>query len=116
MSAEFKKLEVIIRPGKFESVKDAMEKAGYTGVTVSQVEGHGNQKGLTKGSQGSSYKMELVPKIRMEVIILAKDMEPLVTAITKTAQTGNAGDGKIFISDIGEVIRIRTGERGEHAV
>jgi nitrogen regulatory protein P-II 1 len=111
-----KKLEVIIKPGKIDAVKKAMGGAGYTGVTISQVEGHGNQKGLAQEREGGSYRMELLPKIRMEIVIAEKDLEKLIKAISEAAQTGQPGDGKIFVSDVKDVIRIRTGERGEKAL
>src|SRR4051812_12497764 len=109
-----KKLEIIIKPGKLEAVKKAMTAAGYTGMTLSQVEGHGNQKGLSRDD--GAYHMELLPKIRLEVVVAEKDLEPLVDAICKAANTGQPGDGKIFVSDIRDAIRIRTGERGETAL
>jgi nitrogen regulatory protein P-II 1 len=116
MPASLKKLEVVIKPGKLETVKKAMEGAGYTGVTISQVEGHGNQKGLSKKGGAGGYRVELLPKIRMEIVIAETDLEPMIQAITKAAQTGEPGDGKIFVSDIRDVIRIRTGERGQEAL
>jgi len=112
-----KKLEVIIRPGKIETVRKAMESAGCTGVTISQAEGHGSQKGLTKTEkQGGSYRMEMVPKVRLEAVVTDSDIESIVEAIIKEARTGQPGDGKIFISDITDAIRIRTGERGAKAI
>jgi len=109
-----KKLEIIIKPGKLDVVKKAMTAAGYTGITISQVEGHGNQKGLSKDD--GALRMEMLPKLRMEVVVSEKDVEPLIEAIIKSAGTGQPGDGKIFISDIRDVVRIRTGERGEQAL
>lgn len=109
-----KKLEIIIKPGKLEAVKKAMSQTGYTGLTVSQVEGHGNQKGLVKDD--GAYRMEMLTKLRLEVVVADKDVEPLIEAISAAAQTGQPGDGKIFIHDIKDVVRIRTGERGEKAL
>ena len=112
----FAKLEIIIKPGKLDAVKKAMGTAGYTGVTISQAEGHGNQKGLSKQSENGNFRIELLPKLRMEVVVAEKDVEPLIQAISKAAQTGEPGDGKIFISEIKDVVRIRTGERGTKAL
>ena len=114
--ATMKKLEIIIKPGKIDAVKKAMSTAGYTGVTISQVEGHGNQKGLAQERDGGSFRMELLPKVRMEVVVADTELEALIDAITKAAQTGQPGDGKIFVSDVTDVIRIRTGERGKKAL
>ncbi len=114
--ATFKKLEIIIKPGKFEAVKKAMAASGYTGLTMSQVEGHGNQKGLSHTGGNGHFRLELLPKIRLEAVVTEHDLEPLIEAITKAANTGEPGDGKIFVSDIKEVIRIRTGERGAKAL
>src|SRR5437899_632818 len=108
--ATMKKLEIIIKPGKLDAVKKAMASAGYTGVTISQAEGHGNQKGLTKTQEGGGFHLELLPKLRMEIVIAEGDLEKMIDAITKAAQTGQPGDGKIFVSDVQDVIRIRTGE------
>jgi len=111
-----KKLVVIIRPGKIETVRKAMEAAGCAGVTISQAEGRGKQKGLSKEQQGGSYRMEMVPKGRLEAVVSDSKVEPIIEAIIKEAKTGQPGDGKIFVSDIKDVIRIRTGERGEVAL
>jgi nitrogen regulatory protein P-II 1 len=111
--ATMKKLEILIKPGKLDAVKKALTTAGYQGVTISQAEGHGNQKGLV---HNGGYRMELLPKIRMEVVIASKDLESIISAVCGAAQTGEKGDGKIFVSDVSEVIRIRTGERGEVAI
>ena len=112
--ATMKKLEIIIKPGKLDAVKRALAAAGYQGVTISQAEGHGNQKGLT--SPNGEFRMELLPKTRMEVVISSRDLEPIISAVSTAAKTGEPGDGKIFVSDVAEVIRIRTGERGESAI
>jgi nitrogen regulatory protein P-II 1 len=115
-AATLKKLEVIIRPGKLDAVKKAVTAAGYGGVTISQAEGHGSQKGLVQEKQGGGYRMELVPKLRMEFIVPEPDVEPLIEAIARAAKTGEPGDGKIFIYDVRDAIRIRTGERGPDAL
>ena len=112
--ATMKKLEIIIKPGKLDAVKKAMATAGYTGVTISQVEGHGNQKGLSQN--GGGLKLELLPKIRLEIVVSDADLETLVKAIVKAAQSGQHGDGKIFVIPLDEALRIRTGEKGNEAV
>src|SRR5512147_2017106 len=111
-----KKLEIIIKPGKLDAVKKAMTTSGYTGVTVSQAEGHGNQKGLVQQKNGDTFRLDLLPKIRLEVVVPAGDLDKLIDAIVGAAKTGEPGDGKIFVSDVSDVIRIRTGERGAAAV
>jgi nitrogen regulatory protein P-II 1 len=111
-----KKLEIIVKPGKSSVVREAIEAAGFLGITVSQAEGHGTQKGLTKQKGEGNYRLELVPKIRLELVVPDSAVEPVIEAVIKAAKTGQPGDGKIFVSDIKDVIRIRTGERGEKAV
>ena len=111
MAEIFKKLEIIVRPGKMDAVKKAMAAAGYTGMTVSEAEGHGTQNGVTPSKQGGTVKMDLIPKIRMESVVPQMDVEKLIQAISKAAQTGEPGDGKIFVYDVHEVVRIRTGEQ-----
>lgn len=111
-----KKLEVIIRPGTLDAVKKAMATAGYTGLTISKAEGHGKQKGLVQDRDGGSIRMELLPKIRLETVVSEPDLEKLIQAISKAAQTGQPGDGKIFVYDVQDAIRIRTGERGASAL
>ena len=114
--ATMKKLEVIIKPGKLDAVKKAMASVGYTGLTISQAEGHGNQKGLLNEHADGNFHIELLPKIRMEIVIAEADLERMIEAIAKAAHTGQPGDGKIFISDVQDVVRIRTGERGQKAL
>jgi nitrogen regulatory protein P-II 1 len=115
-TATMKRLEVIIKPGKIDAVKQAIKATGYFGVTVSQVEGHGNQKGLTKKSEDGSYRLEMLPKMRLEIVVPEPSLEPLIQAILKAAWTGKPGDGKIFVSDVRDVIRISSGERGVKAI
>ena len=114
--AIMKKLEIIVKPGKSSVVREAIEAAGYSGITVSQAEGHGTQKGLTQDKGVGHYRLELVPKIRLELVVPDSAVEPVIAAVVKAARTGEPGDGKIFVSDVKEVIRIRTGERGDVAV
>ena len=109
-------IKAIIRPEKLDEVKVALEKAGYPGMTIAEVDGHGRQKGLTQQWRGEVFKLELVPKIQLEVVTADADAEELINAIIESAGTGEVGDGKIFIWDVGEVVRIRTGERGESAI
>jgi nitrogen regulatory protein P-II 1 len=108
-----KKIEAIIRPVKFEDVKGALQEAGYGGVTITEVEGHGTQKGFTQVWRGREYKVELLPKIKLEVVCPDKDVPKLVKAILNSAQTGQVGDGKIFVYSIDEAYRISSGEEGE---
>lgn len=111
-----KKLEIILKPGKGETVRQAIEAVGCPGITISQAEGHGTQKGLAKEKKNGTYRLEMVPKIRLEVVIPDSALEAVIDAVTKTARTGEPGDGKIFVSNVEEVIRIRTGERGDKAI
>ncbi|HHT9116813.1 MAG: transcriptional regulator [Planctomycetes bacterium RIFOXYD2_FULL_41_16] len=111
-----KKIIAIVREDRFSMVKDALSDIGYPGMTVTEVKGHGNQKGITEQWRGSTYKTDLIRKMQMEVVVADKDVEKIVQCIVKEAKTGNIGDGKIFINSILDVVRIRTGERGEKAV
>ncbi|PKL66495.1 MAG: transcriptional regulator [Methanobacteriales archaeon HGW-Methanobacteriales-1] len=111
-----KEIVAIIRPEKLEDVKKALEEIGCNGVTVVEVKGRGRQLGITESYRGSDYRIDLLPKTRLEIIINDVDVEKITAAIVKTAQTGDIGDGKIFISPVEDVIRIRTGESGEKAV
>ncbi len=113
---KMKEIVAIIRPEKLEDVKKALEEIGCNGVTVVEVKGRGRQLGITESYRGSDYRIDLLPKTRLEIIINDEDVEKITDAIVKTAQTGDIGDGKIFISTVEEVIRIRTGESGEKAV
>ena len=108
-----KKIEAIIRPEKVDEVRKALETSGYPGITITQTEGHGKQKGVTRQWRGEVYKVDLLPKTKVEIIAADKDQEKIISAILKVAGTGNVGDGKIFVSNIDEIVRIRTGERGE---
>jgi len=111
-----KKIEAIIRHFKIEEVKDALADQGVRGMTVIEVRGFGRQKGHTETYRGAEYEVDFVPKIKLEVVVNDDDVQKVVSAITSTARTGQVGDGKIFISDLTEVIRIRTGETAEAAV
>jgi nitrogen regulatory protein P-II 1 len=111
-----KKIEAIIRPHLLESVKDALQTLGLQGMTISEVKGFGRQKGHTEVYRGSEYKVEFVPKLKIEIILDDEVVESAIDIIIKTARTGKFGDGKIFVFPVEEAIRIRTGEHGENAV
>ena len=111
-----KRVEAIIKPFKLEDVKDALAEIGITGMTVSEVKGYGRQKGHSELYRGAEYVVDFLPKIKMEMIVDAKDVEQVVSTITEAARTGKIGDGKIFVSDIEQIIRIRTGETDTEAI
>ena len=111
-----KRIEAIIRPEKIDAVRRALEKVGYAGLMVSEIEGHGRQKGVTQQWRGEKYKVDFLPKVKIEMIIKNGDTERIVKTIIENAKTGEIGDGKIFISSVDDAIRIRTGEKGESAV
>ena len=111
-----KKIEAIVRPEKVDEVRRALEKVGFPGLNISEVEGHGKQKGVVQQWRGEQYRVELLPKVRLEIVVSDKDVSKILRAIQDTAKTGGVGDGKIFVSSVEEVIRIRTGEIGESAL
>jgi nitrogen regulatory protein P-II 1 len=111
-----KEIVAIIRPNKLDEVKDALEKIGCHGVTVTEVKGRGRQLGITESYRGSDYRIDMLPKTRLDIVVADEDKEDVIKAIVETAKTGDIGDGKIFISSVEEVVRIRTGERGDEAV
>lgn len=111
-----KKIEAIIRPERLELLKDALIVAKVSGITISQVVGCGNQHGWKEHYRGSEVIMNTIPKVEIKMIVADKRLEEIIEIIMRIARTGEVGDGKIFISDITECIRIRTGERGEYAV
>ena len=111
-----KKIEAIVKPFKLEEVKDALGEVGITGMTVSEVKGFGRQKGHTEIYRGSEYTVDFLPKVKIELVLPDAQAESAVAVIVKSAKTGKIGDGKVFISDIEEAIRIRTEEKGELAV
>jgi nitrogen regulatory protein P-II 1 len=111
-----KKIEAIIQPSRFESVKDALREIGVEGMTVIEVRGHGRQKGHTEVYRGREYTVDLVPKIKLEMVLPDKLVEQAVETILKTAKTGKIGDGKIFLSRTEDAIRIRNEERGDSAL
>ena len=111
-----KKIEAIIKPFKLEEVKDALAEIGIEGMTVSEVKGFGRQKGHTEIYRGSEYIVDFLPKIKVEVVLTNAQVEQATAAIVRAAKTGKIGDGKIFISNVDEAVRIRTEETGEKAV
>ena len=111
-----KKIEAIIRPEKVTAVRQALEKVGFPGLNVFEVEGHGKQKGVVQQWRGDKYRVEMLPKMRLEIVVSDRDVKKIVQAIQEVSKTGAVGDGKIFVSTVEEVIRIRTGETGEAAL
>jgi nitrogen regulatory protein P-II 1 len=111
-----KKIEAVIKPLRLDEVKDALTALGAQGITVIEAKGFGRQKGHAELYRGAEYVVDFVPKIKIEIVVKDSIAEAAVEAILKTARTGKLGDGKIFISNIDEAIRIRTGERGEAAI
>ena len=111
-----KKIEVIIKPFKLDAVKAALNDIGIKGMTISEVKGYGRQKGHTEIYRGAEYKVDFLPKIKMEIIVEAEIVDKVVEVVVEAARTGKIGDGKIFISTVDEAIRIRTGETGVEAL
>lgn len=111
-----KKVEAIIKPFKLEDVKDALAEIGITGMTVSEVKGYGRQQGHNELYRGAEYVVDFLPKVKLEIIVEEKDVEQVTEAITEAARTGKIGDGKIFVSGIEQIIRIRTGETDTEAI
>ncbi|HOW64748.1 MAG TPA: P-II family nitrogen regulator [Candidatus Paceibacterota bacterium] len=111
-----KKIEAIIKPFKLEEVKDALSEVGIEGMTVSEVKGFGRQKGHTEIYRGSEYTVDFLPKIKLEIVLTDQQLDAAVKAIIRAAKTGKIGDGKVFVSNVEEAIRIRTEEKGAQAV
>lgn len=111
-----KKIEAVIRPFKLDEVKEALLEVGIRGMTITEVRGYGRQKGHKETYRGSEYQIEFVPKIKIEIVVDDSISEKVIDAILATAKTGQVGDGKIFVSDISDVIRIRTDESGPEAL
>ncbi len=111
-----KKVEAIIKPFKLDEVKEALNEIGIQGITVSEVKGFGRQKGHTELYRGAEYVVDFIPKIKMEIIASDDIVSKVVETIEQAAKTGRIGDGKIFVTPVEEVVRIRTGERGEDAL
>ncbi len=111
-----KKIEAIIKPFRLEEVKDALAEIGITGMTVSEVKGYGRQKGHSELYRGAEYVVDFLPKVKMELIVGGDQVDQVVETIVEAARTGKIGDGKIFVSDIEKIIRIRTGETDAEAI
>ena len=111
-----KKVEAIIRHFKLEDVKNALIEKGITGMTITEVRGFGRQKGHTEMYRGTEYRVDFVPKVKIEIAVDDNKLKPAIDAIVKVAQTGQIGDGKIFVSDLADTVRIRTGETGHDAL
>jgi len=111
-----KKIEAIIKPFKLDDVREALSGIGITGMTVAEIKGFGRQKGHTELYRGAEYVVDFLPKLKLEIVITAGQVEECIEAITNAARTGKIGDGKIFVSTVEQVIRIRTGESGESAI
>jgi len=111
-----KKIEAIIQPHKLDEVKQALIAIGVSGMTISEVRGHGRQKGHTEVYRGAEYKVDLLPKVKLEMVIPSANVNQVVETLTAAARSGKIGDGKIFISSLEDVVRIRNGERGETAI
>ncbi len=111
-----KKIEAIIKPFKLDEVKEALQEIGLQGLTVIEAKGFGRQKGHTELYRGAEYVVDFLPKVKIEVVVEDNLVERAIEAITQAARTGRIGDGKIFVSDVAEVIRIRTGEKGASAI
>ena len=111
-----KKIEAIVKPFKLDEVREALSEIGVTGLTVTEVKGFGRQKGHTELYRGAEYIVDFLPKVKIEVVIPSDLLDSSIEAIVKAARTGKIGDGKIFVTDIQNVVRIRTGEKGEAAI
>jgi nitrogen regulatory protein P-II 1 len=111
-----KKIEAVIKPFKLDEVREALSEIGVSGLTVTEVKGFGRQKGHTELYRGAEYVVDFLPKVKVEVVVPDNLVERAIEAVVKAARTGKIGDGKIFVVDVSQVIRIRTGETGEEAV
>ena len=111
-----KKIEAIIRPEKLGEVRAALERSGYPGITITEIEGHGLQKGIVQRWRGEEYRIDMLPKVKVEIVVGDAEAETIIQTIMEAAYTGSVGDGKIFVYDVEEVVRIRTRERGQRAL
>ncbi len=111
-----KKIEAIIKPFKLDEVREALSEVGVTGLTVTEVKGFGRQKGHTELYRGAEYVVDFLPKIKIELVVAEATVEPAIEAIIKASRTGKIGDGKIFVSPVEQIVRIRTGETNESAI
>lgn len=111
-----KKVEAIVRPEKLRDVLDALDASGYPGISITEIEGHGRQKGTVQQWRGEQFKVNFLPKVKVEIVVPDEDLEALLGTVTNAAFTGGVGDGKIFVTEVTEVVRIRTKERGQKAL
>src|SRR5512135_124599 len=111
-----RKIEAIIQPHKLEEAKEALKNIGVSGMTISEVRGHGRQKGHTEVYRGQEYKVDLLPKVKLEMVVASARVDQILGVLAEAARSGKIGDGKIFVSSIEEAVRIRNGERGEVAL
>ena len=111
-----KKIEAIIKPFKLDEVREALSEVGISGLTVTEVKGFGRQKGHTELYRGAEYVVDFLPKLKLELVVREEQVEPAIEAIIKAARTGKIGDGKIFVTPVEQIVRIRTGETGEAAI
>lgn len=111
-----KHIIAVIRPERLDDVRRALEKVGYSGLMISEIQGHGKQKGIVQQWRGEKYKVDLIPKVKLEVVVKDSELGAIKKTIIENARTGEIGDGKMFISTVDEVVRIRTGEEGEIAL
>ena len=111
-----KKIEAIIQPFKLEEVKEALKGVGIDGMTITEVRGHGRQKGHTEVYRGQEYNVDLLPKVKMELVVAGSRADEVIKVLTAAARTGKIGDGKLFVYDVADAVRIRNGEQGESAL
>jgi len=111
-----KKITAIVRPEKMDAVRAALEEVGSPGIMITEIEGHGKQKGIEQQWRGEKFRVELLPKMKLEVVVENGSVNAIVSAVLKSAKTGEIGDGKIFVSEVENVIRIRSGEEGSKAI
>ncbi len=111
-----RKVEAIVRPERVGLIRKALEEIGYGGITITEVKGHGTQRGITQQWRGTTYTVDLLPKVKLEVVVKDSQVVQILAAIKEHGQTGEIGDGKVFVSTIDDVMRVRTGETGESAL
>ena len=111
-----KKIEAIIRSERLGIVREALEELSYPGITITEVKGHGKQGGITQQWRGQEYRVDMLPKVKIEIIAVDEDIAEMVNAIARTARTGEIGDGKIFVLPVESAVRVRTGDRDENAI
>ncbi len=111
-----KKVEAIVRPEKIDQVLEGLSEIGYPGITITEVKGHGKQKGLLQQWRGNEYLVKFIPKTKIEVVVLDEDVHRTIDVLVRLSRTGNMGDGKIFVTDVEEAVRVRTGDSGFNAI